>query len=91
MRIKTIHIHVVVAVLWLGVAMAIAISTALLGNEQIALARQRGADLKARNELSTQNDRYRVAIDSRTSPPVLTETVRRLGLGLKPAQDMAKK
>ena len=79
---RTPHFHALLAGAWMTMALVIAIKTALLGNEQAVLQKQRGADLKARTELHYQNDRLRAAVDWQTSPPVLAETVRRLQLPL---------
>lgn len=69
---------------WLAVALVIAVKTALLGNEESGLAKQRGADIKQRTDLHYQHERLRAAVDWQTSPPVLAETVRRLELPLYP-------
>ena len=69
---------------WLAMALVVAVKTALLGNEQSVLAKQRGADLKLRTDLHYQHERLRAAVDWQTSPPVLAETVRRLELPLYP-------
>lgn len=89
MKIKYRHIHVGMAVLWMTIALAICIKTAILGNEQAALARQRGADLKERTNLAYQNERLRSAITWASSPPVLAEAVRKLDLPLRPPVNMA--
>jgi hypothetical protein len=69
---------------WLAMALVVAIKTALLGNEQSSLAKQRGSDLKMRTDLHYQHERLRAAVDWQTSAPVLAETVRRLELPLYP-------
>lgn len=79
---KTAHLHALLAGAWVAVALVIAIKTALLGAEEAALSRQRGADLKARTDLQFQKDRLRTAIDWQTSPPNLGDAVRRLQLPL---------
>lgn len=77
---KLLHIHAAIAACWLTMALAIAVVTALLGNEESVLAKQRGTDLKHRTELGYQYDRLRAAVDWQASPPVLKETMRRVGL-----------
>lgn len=77
---KSAHLHIAFAACWLTIAIAIAVSTALLGNEETVLAKRRGTDLKARNELVYTRDRVRAAVDWQASPPVLRETMRRVGL-----------
>ena len=79
---RSVHLHALLAGAWMTMALVIAIKTALLGNEQAVLQKQRGADLKARTELHYQNARLASAVDWQTSPPVLAETVRRLQLPL---------
>ncbi len=77
---KTIHLHAAIAACWITIALAIAITTALIGNQETVVAKQRGADLTRRSALSYQADRLRAAVDWQTSPPVLRETMRRIGL-----------
>ena len=79
---RSVHLHALLAGAWMTMALVIAIKTALLGNEQAVLQKQRGTDLKARTELHYQNARLSAAVDWQTSPPVLAETVRRLQLPL---------
>lgn len=79
---RATHLHTLLAAAWMTMALAIAIKTALLGNEEALLKKQRGSDLKARTELHYQNDRLRAAVDWQSSPPVLAATVRRLNLPL---------
>lgn len=81
---STVKFHAVFFSAWLAIALVVAIKTALLGNEQSVLAKQRGADLKLRTDQHYQHERLRAAVDWQTSPPVLAETVRRLGLPLYP-------
>jgi len=83
---RELAVHAAFSVLWLGLAFGLAIKIALLGSEQATLARNRGADLKARTELAYQNDRLRAAIDFAASPAALSAAVRRLDLPLQPAQ-----
>ncbi len=78
-------LHILFAACWMALALAIGIKTALVGNEEAALAKQRGADLKARYELVAQNSRLRAYIDWQSSPPILAEVVRRLELPLGPS------
>ena len=79
-----VKVHAVFFSAWLAIALVVAIKTALLGNEQSVLAKQRGADLKLRTDQHYQHERLRAAVDWQTSPPVLAETVRRLELPLYP-------
>lgn len=79
-----VKFHAIFFSAWLTMALVVAIKTALLGNEESSLGKQRGADLKMRNNLHYQHERLRAAVDWQTSPPVLAETVRRLGLPLYP-------
>ncbi len=90
MRPRYIHLHVVIALAWLGVAVWLGIGTSLLGHDQAALERQRGADLTTRTDLAYQNDRLRAAIDWATSAPVLGQAIRRLGLPLQAPQTVAR-
>ena len=78
-------LHILFAACWMALALAIGIKTALVGNEEAALAKQRGGDLKAHYELVSQNSRLRAYIDWQTSAPVLAEAVRRLELPLAPS------
>jgi hypothetical protein len=83
------HLHIAMAMIWMTVALGLGIKTAILGNEQAALARQRGSDLKERTDLAYQGERLRSAIAWASSPPVLAEAVRRLDLPLRPPVTMA--
>ncbi len=87
--IRETHVHVAFLLLWVALALSVAIHTALLGNEQAALAKQRGADRTKRMELVYQTDRLRAQLDWRASPPVLAEQVRRLGLAIQPPTTLA--
>ncbi len=87
--IREIHVHAVFLVLWIGLALSVAIHTALLGNEQAGLAKQRGGDRAKRMELVYQTDRLRAQLDWHASPPVLAEQVRRLGLAIQPPTSFA--
>ena len=83
-------LHIVIALGWLGVAVWLGIGTALLGNEQTVLAKQRGRDLRARTELAYQVQALRDAIDHASSTPELTKAIRKLGLPLQPPPAVAR-
>ncbi|HYE04370.1 MAG TPA: hypothetical protein VEL07_02510 [Planctomycetota bacterium] len=90
MRLRYTHLHVVIALAWLGFAVWLGIGTSLLGHEQAALERQRAADLATRTDLAYQNDRLRAAIDWATSAPVLGQAIRKLGLPLQAPHTVAR-
>ena len=50
------HIHVVIAVFWVGLAGVIGIGLAWLGNEEQLIARQRGEDHRRLNELQYRHE-----------------------------------
>ncbi|MBA2480372.1 MAG: hypothetical protein H0V44_06900 [Planctomycetes bacterium] len=84
-------IHIVVAAIWISLAVVLGLKIALLGNEQSALNRQRGIDRKARIELAFQRERVQSQLTFEASPPALEEAVRRLQLPLQPPQRLAER
>jgi len=88
---KTIHLHAAIAACWITIGLAIAITTALIGNQETVIAKQRGADLTRRSTLSYQADRLRAAVNWQTSPPILRETMRRIGLATENGASVASR
>jgi len=85
MKLRYRHLHIVLILGWMSLALVIAMKTALLGNEQAALGKQRGADAKRRTELANQKDRLHAELDWRSSAPSLAEALKRLDLPLQPS------
>lgn len=88
---QTIKIHVAVAAIWIVLALVLALKIALLGNEEIALKKARGADLKSRTDLAYQLDRSQSQLEYEASGPALDEAIRSLGLPLQPPVRMASR
>jgi hypothetical protein len=76
--------HGVIALAWVSCCFAIAIKIALLGNEAAAAGKQRGADFKARTELTYHQDRLRAVFDQEACVPAIDQLVRTLDLPLQP-------
>ncbi len=81
-----ILIHIIVASIWVSLAVVLGLKIALLGSEESSLNRQRGLDRKAQLELTYQSDRLRSQLAFEASPPALEEAVRRLQLPLHPPE-----
>ena len=89
MKRPDLVLHALVAVAWISLALAIALKVALLGNEQAALAKQRGADFKARTDLAYKQERLRAVLDQAASPTALEDSARRIELPLAPPEPTA--
>ena len=81
---STMRVHVAIAIVWIGLALVLALKIALLGNEEIALKKGRGADLKNRISLAHEVDQRKRQLDYEASAPALDEAIRGLGLPLQP-------
>lgn len=81
--------HIIIGALWLSLTFALMITITMLGNEQQGLAKNRGADLKARTDMAFQVDRLRSQLDVEASAPALDLTIRNLGLPLLPPMKVA--
>ena len=81
---QTMRVHVAIAIVWIGLALVLALKIALLGNEEIALKKARGADLKNRIALAHEVDQRKRQLDYEASAPALDEAIRGLGLPLQP-------
>jgi hypothetical protein len=77
-------VHIIVAAVWVSLAVVLGLKIALLGNEEAALNRQRGADRKAQVELGFQQDKLRSQLAFEASPPALDEAVRKVQLSIQP-------
>jgi hypothetical protein len=88
---STIKTHIVIAVAWISLALVLALKVALLGNEEIALKKARGADLKSRTDLAYQLERAQSQLEYEASGPALDEAIRTLGLPLQPPVRMASR
>ena len=76
-------VHIVVAAVWVSLAVVLGLKIALLGNEEAGLNRQRGSDRKAQDELGFQQDKLRSQLAFEASPPALEDAVRRLQLPIQ--------
>lgn len=79
---STISVHVLVACIWIPLALILGLKVALLGNEEIALKKARGADLKSRTDTAYQLERAKSQLDYEASAPALDDAVRALALPL---------
>jgi hypothetical protein len=77
-----LKLHIGILVIWVSLALVLGLKVALLGSEEIALKKARGADLKARNDLIYQRDRAQSQLEYEASAPALDAAVRALGLPL---------
>jgi hypothetical protein len=77
-----LKLHIGILVVWIGLALILGLKVALLGSEEIALKKARGADLKARNDLTYQLDRAQSQLQYEASAPALDAAIRSLGLPL---------
>ena len=82
MNNEFLKVHVLLAVVWIPLALILALKVALLGNEEIALKKARGADLKSRTDLAYQLERAKSQLDYEASAPALDDAIRALGLPL---------
>ncbi len=79
----TIQAHILLAAIWIPLALILALKVALLGNEEIALKKGRGFDLKSRTDMAYQLDRARSQLEYEASGPALDDAIRALGLPLQ--------
>ncbi len=86
-----IKAHTVIAAVWISVALVLALKIALLGNEEIALKKGRGSDLKTRTDLAYQLDRSKNQLDYEASAPALDDAIRTIGLPLSAPQKVASR
>ncbi len=82
-------LHIIIAAVWIPLALFLGIKIALLGNEESALARARGADLKARTDLNYEIDRLKGQLDYESSAATIEVALRRLNLPLQPPVKVA--
>lgn len=86
-----IKAHIVIAAVWIPLALVLALKVALLGNEEISLKKARGADLKTRTDMAYQLDRKKSQLDYEASGPALDDAIRALGLPLGTPQKVASR
>ncbi len=79
-----VTLHALIAGLWLALGLVLCLKIALLGNEEKALSKQRGADFSAKRELSHQLARSRSQLDYEASAPALESSIQQLNLPLQP-------
>ena len=82
-------LHIIIAAVWIPLALFLGIKIALLGNEESALARARGADLRARTDLNYEIDRLKGQLDYESSAATIEVALRRLNLPLQPPVKVA--
>jgi len=82
-------LHIVIAAVWITLALFLGIKIAILGNEESALARARGADLKARTDLDYEIDRLKGQLEYESSAATIDGELRKLGLPLQPPVKVA--
>lgn len=75
--------HLCLALVWIGLAVWLAVAMAVASGEKTALERKRGLDHKERRELSAQLGKLRAEIDWLASAPAIEDAVARLGLPLQ--------
>ena len=80
----SVNVHIAFACVWIPLALILGLKVALLGNEEIALKKGRGADLKNRISLAHEVDQRKRQLDYEASAPALDEAIRGLGLPLQP-------
>ena len=73
MKRPDLIVHGLVALAWLSCCFAIAIKIALLGNEEAAAGKQRGADFKTRTELTYEQERLRADFDRQACVPAIDQ------------------
>ena len=81
--------HLILATVWIGAAIWLAIGIAVASGEKTALERRRGTDHKERRELIAQQEKLRADIDWLASAPSIADAVNRLGLPLEPPTRLA--
>jgi hypothetical protein len=81
---SSVRIHAVLACLWIPLALVLAMKVALLGSEEVALKKARGADLKSRTDMAYRLDRLKGQLDYEASVPAIESAVRTLQLPLSP-------
>lgn len=82
-------LHIAIACVWIPLALFLGIKIALLGNEESALARARGADLKDRTDMNYEIDRLKGQLEYESSAATIDGAVRKLGLPLQPPVKIA--
>lgn len=75
-------IHIIIAAVWVPLAIILAMRLAILGNSELALAKSRGADNKARIDLGQELDQLKGQLEYEASEPALRDAIQRLGLPL---------
>lgn len=88
-RSSWVTVHLVIAFFWAVPAFALMIKLSMLVNEEKGLALSRGADLKARTDMTFQVHRLRSQLDVEASAPALDEAIRTLGMPLQPPVHVA--
>jgi hypothetical protein len=83
MTITTI-VNGLILVSWLVAAVVIGLGIATLGTEEAVLSKQRGADLRTRQELAFSRSQLRATMDTEIGRLHLERAVARLGLNLAP-------
>ena len=81
--------HIWIAAIWIPLVLFLGIVIAVQGNTEAALARARGADLKARTDLSYEIDRLQGQLGYESSAATIDVAVRRLNLNLQPPVKVA--
>lgn len=77
------RLHILIGACWLLLAGVVAVSLAALGNEEHVLARQRGKDLRQREELRFRHERLLAEIEWLSGEARLRQAVRQLDLPLE--------
>jgi len=77
-------VHLLVFLLWGGIACHLALQVALCGAEEARLAQQRGADLDRRKALAFERAELRSRINWEGRLPRIRAEILRLGLELLP-------
>ncbi len=75
-------IHIIIAAVWVPLAILLAMRLAILGNSELALAKSRGADNKTRIDLGQELDQLKGQLEYEASEPALRDAIQRLGLPL---------
>lgn len=84
MKRPDLIVHGIIALAWVSCGLGVGIKVALLGNEAGAAGKQRGADFKARTELTYQQERLRAVFEQEACVPAIDQLVRTLDLPLQP-------
>lgn len=85
------NFHGMLAGLWLGAAVWLAVAAAVASGGKTALERRRGLDHRELRELAAQHARLQAEIDWLASAPMLESAVARLQLKLAPPGRMASR